>query len=52
MDDYEGVDALKLRAASQGHLIKKRVLLRAGLKRLSTLDDKQLLVALAALTSG
>ncbi|MDR3066354.1 MAG: hypothetical protein LBV05_12745 [Comamonas sp.] len=47
-DEYEGINRLKLRAASQGHLIKKSELLRAGLKLLSTLDDKQLLVALEA----
>jgi len=50
-DEYEGIDALKLRAAVQGHLAKKSELLRAGLKLLSTLDDKQLLVALEAVPS-
>lgn len=50
-DEYEGIDALKLRAALQGHLAKKSELLRAGLKLLSTLDDKQLLVALEAVPS-
>lgn len=50
-DEYEGIDALKLRAALQGHLAKKSELLRAGLKLLSTLDDKQLLVALGAVPS-
>ncbi|MEQ6474638.1 hypothetical protein [Comamonas sp. wu1-DMT] len=50
-DEYEGIDALKLRAAAQGHLAKKSELLRAGLKLLSTLDDKQLLVALEAVPS-
>lgn len=50
-DEYEGIDALKLRAAAQGHLAKKSELLRAGLKLLSALDDKQLLVALEAVPS-
>lgn len=50
-DEYEGIDGLKLRAALQGHLVKKSELLRAGLKLLSTLDDKQLLVALEAVPS-
>ncbi|WP_407713158.1 hypothetical protein ACJJWD_13305 [Comamonas testosteroni] len=50
-DEYEGIDALKLRAALQGNLVKKSELLRAGLKLLSTLDDKQLLVALEAVPS-
>lgn len=50
-DEYEGIDALKLRAAMQGQLTKKSELLRAGLKLLSTLDDKQLLVALEAVPS-
>lgn len=50
-DEYEGIDALKLRAALQGHLVKKSELLRSGLKLLSTLDDKQLLAALEAVPS-
>lgn len=50
-DEYEEINGLKLRAASQGHLIKKSELLRAGLKLLSTLDDKHLLVALEAVPS-
>lgn len=50
-DEYEGIDGLKLRAALQGHLVKKSELLRAGLKLLSTLDEKQLLVALEAVPS-
>lgn len=50
-DEYEGIDALKLRAALQGHLVKKSELLRAGLKLLSTLDDRQLLAALEAVPS-
>lgn len=50
-DEYEAIDALKLRAAQQGEMVKKSELLRAGLKLLSGLDDKQLLTALHAVPS-
>lgn len=50
-DEYAAIDALKLRAAQQGHEIKKSELLRAGLKLLNSLDDKQLLAALQAVPS-
>ncbi len=50
-DEYEAIDALKLRAALQGEVVKKSELLRAGLKLLSGLDDKQLLTALHAVPS-
>lgn len=47
-DEYAAIEELKLRAAQQSQLIKKSELLRAGLKLLSSLDDKQLLSALQA----
>lgn len=50
-DEYAAIDALKLRAAQQGHGVKKSELLRAGLKLLSSLDDKQLMAALQAVPS-
>lgn len=50
-DEYAAIDGLKLRAAQQGHVVKKSELLRAGLKLLSGLDDKQLLAALQAVPS-
>lgn len=50
-DEYAAIDALKLRAAQQGHEVKKSELLRAGLKLLNGLDDKQLLAALQAVPS-
>lgn len=50
-DEYAAIDALKLRAAQQGHVVKKSELLRAGLKLLAGLDDKQLLAALQAVPS-
>jgi hypothetical protein len=50
-DEYAAIDALKLRSAQQGHVVKKSELLRAGLKLLSGLDDGQLLAALKAVPS-
>ncbi|MBS7781010.1 hypothetical protein KHY18_23715 [Acidovorax sp. CCYZU-2555] len=50
-DEYEAIDGLKRRAALQGEVVKKSELLRAGIKLLSGLDDKQLLVALHAVPS-
>lgn len=50
-DEYAAIDGLKLRAAQQGHVVKKSELLRAGLKLLSSLDDKQLMAALQAVPS-
>lgn len=47
-DEYATIDALKLRAAKQGHVVKKSELLRAGLRLLSGLGDAQLLMALQA----
>ena len=50
-DEYAAIDALKLRAAQQGHMVKKSELLRAGLKLLAGLDEQQLLAALQAVPS-
>ena len=50
-DEYEAIDGLKLRAAQQGHVVKKSELLRAGLKLLAGLKDAQLLAALQAVPS-
>jgi len=50
-DEYAAIDELKLRAAQQGHIVKKSELLRAGLKLLSSLNDQHLLQALQAVPS-
>ena len=50
-DEYAAIDGLKLRAAQQGHVVKKSELLRAGLKLLAGLDEPQLLAALKAVPS-
>jgi hypothetical protein len=50
-DEYAAIEGLKLRAAQQGHVVKKSELLRAGLKLLSGLDEQQLLAALKAVPS-
>lgn len=51
MDEYASIDELKLRAAQQGHVVKKSELLRAGLKLLTGLEGEQLLAALQAVPS-
>ena len=48
-DEYAAIDALKLRAVQLAQPAKKSELLRAGLKLLTTLDDKALLSALQAI---
>ncbi|HQQ69187.1 MAG TPA: hypothetical protein PLL92_02595 [Alicycliphilus sp.] len=50
-DEYASIDALKLRAAQQGHVVKKSELLRAGLKLLAGLEGEQLLAALQTVPS-
>lgn len=50
-EEYAAIDALKLRAAQQGHIVKKSELLRAGLKLLAGLDDAQLQAAVQAVPS-
>lgn len=50
-DEYAAIDALKLRAAQQGHVVKKSELLRAGLKLLAGLEDAPLLAAVQAVPS-
>jgi hypothetical protein len=50
-DEYAVIDALKVRAAQQGHVVKKSELLRAGLKLLAGLEGEQLLAALQAIPS-
>jgi hypothetical protein len=47
-DEYAGIDVLKMRAGKLGRLAKKSELLRAGLKALAAMSDKELLAALAA----
>jgi hypothetical protein len=44
--EYTAIDVLKQRAAKLARPVKKSELLRAGIKILSALDDKALLVAL------
>ncbi|MBV8247907.1 MAG: hypothetical protein JO200_05610 [Comamonas sp.] len=50
-DEYAAIDVLKVRAAQQGHVVKKSELLRAGLKLLAGLEGEQLLAALQAVPS-
>ena len=50
-DEYAAIDVLKVRAAQQGHVVKKSELLRAGLKLLAGLEGEQLLAALQAIPS-
>jgi hypothetical protein len=45
-DEYQVIDALKQRSAKLGQPMKKSELLRAGIKLLNSLDDKQFLQAL------
>lgn len=45
-DEYQVVDTLKQRSAKLGQPMKKSELLRAGIKLLNSLDDKQFLQAL------
>jgi hypothetical protein len=46
-DEYAAIDALKVRAARLGRIIKKSELLRAGLKALVASDDAALMGTLA-----
>jgi len=50
-DEYGVLDQLKLRAATLAHPSKKSELLRAGIKALSAMTDKDLLAALKAIPS-
>lgn len=47
-DEYQHIDALKLRAARLGRPVKKSELIRAGLAWLFASDDASLMAALAA----
>lgn len=49
-DEHAAIQGLKLRAAQQSHLVKKSELLRAGLKILAGLNDKEFIAALQAVT--
>lgn len=50
-DEYAAIDALKVRAARLGHIVKKSELLRAGIKALVAFDDAALLGAVAVVPS-
>ncbi len=47
--EYLMIDALKLRAGSLGHSVKKSELVRAGIKALAAMPDSQFMTAVKAL---